>query len=105
MKINWKQKLSSRKFWALVAGLVPPYAALFQLAPSVTTQVVALIVAFGAISVYIFAEAHVDKSRNIEQKDTQVTVQTSIGNKQELARMTATIAEHLADKNRNSSQK
>jgi len=61
--INWAQKLGSRKFWAMVAGLVMSACVLANADGETTQQVVALVVAFGNIAVYILAEAAVDKAR------------------------------------------
>ncbi len=60
MKINWKSKLGSRKFWALVAGFVSSVLLAFN-ADNVATQVTSIITAFGSVAVYIFAESSVDK--------------------------------------------
>lgn len=63
MKINWKQKLSSRKFWALLAGFISSLLLAFNLGENEIAQVTAVITAFGSIAVYILAEASVDKER------------------------------------------
>ena len=47
MKINWKEKLSSRKFWALVAALVLSILIFFNASDNTTTQVGSIITAFG----------------------------------------------------------
>lgn len=58
-KIDWKKKLSSRKFWALLAALA--VAILTGIVkPEVVTQVVSVITAVGACVAYIMAEAKVD---------------------------------------------
>lgn len=62
-KINWKQKLSSRKFWALVVGFVSPLLLAFGVGESTVTQVAAIIAAGGAVVAYLFAEGMVDASR------------------------------------------
>ncbi|NLY80369.1 MAG: hypothetical protein GX072_10925 [Lysinibacillus sp.] len=63
MKINWKRKLSSRKFWALLAGFISSLLLAFNLGENEIAQVTAVITAFGSIAVYILAEASVDKER------------------------------------------
>lgn len=65
-KINWRQKLSSRKFWVLVAGLVSANCVLFGVDEDTTAKIVAIIGQFGAIIAYLFAEAYVDKHRQIK---------------------------------------
>ena len=62
-KINWKQKLSSRKFWALVVGFVSPLLLAFGVGENVVTQVAAIIAAGGAVVAYLFAEGMVDANR------------------------------------------
>lgn len=61
-QINWKQKLSSRKFWALLAALVT--ASLTGIATdSQIAHVIAIISAIGTCVAYMFAEAKVDAAR------------------------------------------
>jgi hypothetical protein len=42
--INWKQKLSSRKFWACVAGWVTSLLTAFHVTESVIAQVTLIVV-------------------------------------------------------------
>lgn len=71
MKINWKQKLSSRKFWALVAALVLSILVFFNASDNVVTQVGSIVTAFGSVCVYTLAEASVDKKR-IEEENSYI---------------------------------
>ncbi len=64
MKINWKQKLSSRKFWAAVAGFVTPMLLAFGVTDSTATQVTALIMSGGSLMAYILGEGMIDAERN-----------------------------------------
>ncbi len=59
-QIDWKRKLSSRKFWALLAGLATSVMVLFNVSENTAAQVVAVIGAFGSVVVYILSEAYVD---------------------------------------------
>lgn len=62
MKIDWKTKLSSRKFWAMLAALVLSVLTAFGV-PSLTgEQVVVIISSIGALAVYMLAEGSVDKA-------------------------------------------
>ena len=61
MKINWKQKLSSRKFWALLAALSVAIIG-GAVSPEVAAQVSGIIGAVGACIVYMLAESSVDKA-------------------------------------------
>ncbi|MEL3956937.1 hypothetical protein NST17_06965 [Caldifermentibacillus hisashii] len=62
MKINWKSKLSSRKFWALVASFIASLLVIFKVGENEIAQITAVITAFGSVAVYILAEASVDKA-------------------------------------------
>lgn len=58
--IDWKRKLSSRKFWALLAGLATATGVILKVPENTTAQVVAVIGAFGSVVGYMLAEAYVD---------------------------------------------
>lgn len=62
MGIDWKRKLSSRKFWSLLAALVIAIGVLFGMNATTQENITALVGAFGAIAVYMLAEAHTDAS-------------------------------------------
>ena len=59
-KIDWKRKLSSRKFWAAIAGAVASFGAAFGIADSIVTQVVGILGGIGSICFYIFTEGKSD---------------------------------------------
>lgn len=61
--INWKQKLTSRKFWMAVAAFVTPLLLAFGLAEATVTQVTAIIMAGADVLAYILAEGLVDAKR------------------------------------------
>lgn len=71
MKIDWKQKLSSRKFWAAITSLVVAVFAIFGIDKLTTEQVIALVTAIGALTAYILSEGYVDANRTDtkEEKD------------------------------------
>jgi hypothetical protein len=60
MKIDWKRKLSSRKFWAAVAAFISANSAAFGITESVTARVVCVVTGIGALCVYMLAEAKTD---------------------------------------------
>lgn len=62
--INWKQKLSSRKFWAAVVGFVTALLVCFNMTENDIAQVTSVIMACGALIAYIFSEGWVDAKRN-----------------------------------------
>lgn len=63
MKINWRQKLSSRKFWAAAAGFVSALLVAFRTDEGTISQVSAIITAGGVLAAYILGESLVDASR------------------------------------------
>lgn len=63
MKINWKQKLTSRKFWAAVVGFITPILLAFRVSDSVITEVAGIIIAGGTMIAYIIGEGLIDASR------------------------------------------
>ena len=70
MKINWKQKLSSRKFWSMVIGVITALLVLFNVPDLTIEKIIALISAEGVLIAYIFAEGNVDSNR-IQQGEQQ----------------------------------
>ena len=64
MKINWKEKLSSRKFWAAVIAFLTPLLAFFGAPRATVEQIVMIITAVGGLVAYILAEGYVDGKRN-----------------------------------------
>ncbi len=71
--INWKQKLSSRKFWAAVVGFVTPLLIAFNVDSLTVEQVAAIITACGSLIAYVLAEGNVDASREEASKDGDTT--------------------------------
>ena len=73
-KINWGQKLSSRKFWAAIAGLAVSVIAFTNADAGTTEKIVALVGAIGSMAMYILGETAVDKAREenkIESNDAK----------------------------------
>ncbi len=62
MKIDWKRKLSSRKFWAAVSGVV--IAVMMAMGENAKAQerVAGVISSVGVLAVYILSEGAVDKA-------------------------------------------
>ena len=61
--INWKQKLSSRKLWAALVGVVVGVAVAFGMDESEWTEVAGIITSLVSVVAYIFGEAKVDAAR------------------------------------------
>ena len=64
--IDWKGKLSSRKFWVALIGFVSALMFAFNFAEADIEKVAGIITAGSTLIVYILAEAHVDANRAIE---------------------------------------
>ena len=72
-KINWKQKLSSRKLWAAVVGVAVGLAAAFGLNENDYAQIAGVITSLVSIIAYIFGESSVDKARISDGSDAILT--------------------------------
>ena len=63
MSINWKQKLTSRKFWMAVVAFITPLLLAFGVSEDSVTQVTAIVIAGADVLAYIIAEGMVDATR------------------------------------------
>ena len=59
-KIDWKRKLTSRKFWAAIASFVSMLIVALGGAETVATQVTAIIMAGASVIAYIIGEGLAD---------------------------------------------
>ncbi len=71
MGIDWKRKLSSRKFWAALAGFVGAVAVFCGAGESLITEVTAIISAAGVLIAYILGESIIDSSAAGEKDETE----------------------------------
>ena len=74
MKINWKQKLTSRKMWAAVITFITSILVAFGVPDLTIEQVSAVIMGGATMIAYIIGEGLVDsarasKDRNNESED------------------------------------
>lgn len=58
--MSWKQKLTSRKLWAAIVGVITGLAMVFGLDEGVITNVSGAVVSAASIVVYIYTEGKVD---------------------------------------------
>lgn len=58
--IDWKHKLTSRKFWMAVVGFITPLLLTFGMAENQVTQITAIVMAGADVLAYILAEGMVD---------------------------------------------
>ena len=63
MKIDWKQKLVSRKFWAALVGFVTTLLVAFGVPDLQIEQVAAVITAAATLIAYIIGEGLADAKR------------------------------------------
>ena len=63
MKINWKSKLTSRKFWAAIIGFITAIMVAFNFSDMTIEQVTALVSASAVLIAYIIGEGMVDAAR------------------------------------------
>lgn len=69
-KINWKQKLTSRKFWAAIVAVIISICVLIGVPNATQEQITALVMAVGGLIAYILGEGFVDAARiKSEQRD------------------------------------
>ena len=61
--INWKSKLTSRKFWAAVAGFIVAVMTANKVSADTIEQVTAIISATAVLIAYIIGEGLVDAAR------------------------------------------
>jgi hypothetical protein len=61
--INWKRKLSSRKFWALAAAFITAVLVLFNASEADIVKITAIITAGGSAITYILAEGSIDAKK------------------------------------------
>ena len=70
MKVNWKQKLTSRKFWSAVIGFVTSILVALKIDSLTIEQVVSVVSATSILIAYIIGEGMVDSARvRLENKD------------------------------------
>lgn len=60
MMIDWKAKLTSRKFWTCLANFIGMLLIALNMAEDTATQITALIMAGGGVIAYILGEAWSD---------------------------------------------
>lgn len=68
-KIDWKKKLTSRKFWAAVVGFISPTMIAAGASDNQVTQVAAIIMAGATLIAYIIGEGLVDANSSTMIED------------------------------------
>lgn len=60
--VNWKQKLSSRKLWAAIVGVVVGLAAAFGIDGGDYMEIAGIVTSAVSVVSYIFTEGAIDKA-------------------------------------------
>ncbi len=68
-KINWKSKLTSRKFWMAIVGFLAPLLAAFGISNNEITQVSAIVMSGAAVVAYILGEGFIDANNTGSNND------------------------------------
>lgn len=63
--MNWKKKLSSRKLWAAIVGVVVGIAAAFGLDESEWVQIAGVVTSAASVVAYIFGESKIDAAASV----------------------------------------
>lgn len=58
--IDWKRKLTSRKFWVALVGFITALLVAFQVDNGTIEQIISIVMAFATLITYILAEGFVD---------------------------------------------
>lgn len=58
--IDWKKKLTSRKFWLAIVAFITPLLLAFGVTENDVTQITAIIMAGADVLAYIIAEGMID---------------------------------------------
>ena len=70
MEIDWKRKLSSRKFWTAIVAWLTSILTAFSVSDNTIAKVVVIVSGIGVLAVYMLAEAKADSSKNIQIEES-----------------------------------
>lgn len=70
--MDWKRKLSSRKLWTAVCGIVVGLAAAFGFEESEWAQIAGIVTSAVSVVAYIFGESTIDKASKQNTTETSV---------------------------------
>lgn len=69
--MNWKQKLTSRKFWLAVVALVTAILTSLNMSEADVTNITTVIMAFGTVIAYIIGEGLIDAAAIKNKNDRE----------------------------------
>lgn len=61
-RVDWIRKLTSRKFWVALIGFIGALLVAFNVDSGSVEQITSIIMSFGTLIAYIFAEGWTDAS-------------------------------------------
>jgi len=93
-QVNWKQKLTSRKLWVALVGVIVGLAAAFGIEENEYAQIVGVVGSVVSVVSYIFGEAAVDAAKKGD--GGKLPASENAGETQENAGETGTVAVELA---------
>jgi uncharacterized membrane protein len=70
-KIDWKKKLTSRKFWLAVIGFITPLLLAFGMSDAQVNQATSIIMSAGVLIAYIIGEGLVDSNRVSKEDEAE----------------------------------
>jgi uncharacterized membrane protein len=60
---NWKQKLTSRKFWLSIVGFITPLVLAFGVSEAQAAQIASIVMSGASVVAYIIGEGFADSKR------------------------------------------
>lgn len=69
--MDWKQKLTSRKFWLAVVALVTAILTSLNMSEADVTNITTVIMAFGTVIAYIIGEGLIDAAAIKNKNDKE----------------------------------
>ena len=69
MTVNWKRKLTSRKFWACVCNFISMLLVALKMSEADASRIVALVMAGAGVIAYIIGEGMTDAAA-MQEEDT-----------------------------------
>lgn len=67
MKIDWKAKLTSRKFWMALVGFITPLVIAFGVSEATAAEIAGIIMSGASVVAYIIGEGLVDSNKGKEE--------------------------------------
>lgn len=69
--MNWKTKLTSRKFWLAIVGFIAPLAIAFGVSEAQASEIAGIIMSGASVVAYIIGEGFADGKRAENTTNTQ----------------------------------